>query len=157
MFTAVKVILVVIAGLAAAYLLISYESGRGSSIPGGRLRLYCLQSWSAQCVVTVNQVYASVDEYLHTREMFDDFSAQKKIEFGYEWRNPDGSGGTNYNSFYDMYDGIDPEMSAELESLIGTDHLQMGIRDERHTMEWENMEEPGHPGYYEGRRRIPEI
>lgn len=73
--------------------------------------------------------------------MFDDFSAQKKIEFGYEWRNPDGSGGTNYNSFYDMYDGIDPEMSAELESLIGIDHLQMGIRDERHTLEWENMEE----------------
>lgn len=96
---------------------------------------------STVCVVTVNQVYASVDEYLHTREMFDDFSAQKKIEFGYEWRNPDGSGGTNYNSFYDMYDGIDPEMSAELESLIGIDHLQMGIRDERHTLEWENMEE----------------
>ena len=95
----------------------------------------------AVCVVTVNQVYAFVDEYFNIREMLDDFSAQKKTEFVYEWKLPEGGKVTSSNSFYDMYDGIDPGMPAEVEGLIGIDHLQMGICDERHTLEWQNMEE----------------
>ena len=239
MFTAVKVILVVIAGLAAAYLLISYESGRRrwyyqyrtigaersqiremiflegtlavfppaaaafllpqaggaliclavsrmlgvpffyelhlaeilmqAGVVAGVLLLVVLSAWAGSGDRTLARNTQEITEKqrkrlrkcigkyeknlpagflarqrkLHPRirEMLDDFSAWKKTEFVYEWKLPEGGKVTSSNSFYDMYDGIDPGMPAEVEGLIGIDHLQMGICDERHTLEWQNMEE----------------
>ncbi len=141
MFTAVKVILVVIAGLAAAYLLISYESGRRRwyyqyrTIGAERSQiremiflegtLAVLSAWAGSGDRTLARNTQEITEKQRKR--------LRKCIGKYEKNLPAG--------FLARQRKLHPGMPAEVEGLIGIDHLQMGICDERHTLEWQNMEE----------------